>query len=119
MFDLLATDATHKLNYNNYPIILTGTVDMAKEFQPFGIVVTMNETADDYAFMFRCIKRLASSVHQIDYKPTKLLADAAGAITNGFKQVFDLKKRIFCWAHVKRAIDKEINAKVKGKIIQY
>ncbi len=34
-----------------------------------------------------------------------MLADTAGAITNGFSNVFKLTHRVFCWSHVKRNID--------------
>ena len=51
--ELLATDATHKLNYQGYPVLLCGTVDKTKQFHPFGlflsktiwiVVIKINET---------------------------------------------------------------------------
>ena len=102
-------------------------------------MVTKNEEASDYACMFSNIKRLSEQILNKTYEPTILLADCAEAITNGnyllnyknsitlliiyiikkigFKQVFTLKKRIFCWAHVIRAIDKKL-AIIKDKPIR-
>ena len=101
---MIAADATHKLNWQNYPIFLAGTTDKSKQFHPFGIMVSKQETAD---FFFNAIKTNIKTIYNKDYEPKILLADAAGAITNGFKKTFgDPQKRIVCWAHVIRNVDK-------------
>lgn len=54
--------------------------------------------------MFEAIKKSAEALGK-KFNPKILLADAAPAITNGFKSVFNLEKRIICWAHVIRNLD--------------
>lgn len=93
---------------------MIGTTDYNKEYHPFGILITKTETEDDFEFMFRSIKDLVKAIYRVEYKPTILLADAAPAITNGFERVFELTKRVFCWFHVKKAIEKESN-KIEDK----
>ncbi len=68
-------------------------------------MVTKHENEEDYEYMFSALKRIVKELHQIDFEPTILLADTAGAITNGFSNVFKLTHRVFCWSHVKRNID--------------
>ncbi len=41
---VLATDGTYKLNYNGYPILMVGTVDMKRQYHPYGIMITKTET---------------------------------------------------------------------------
>ena len=42
-------------------------------------------------------------------KPAILIAYGSDAITNGFKRVFGSEfKRVMCWAHMRRAVDKKI-----------
>jgi hypothetical protein len=37
---LLTTDATHKTNWQGYPVILMGTVDLARHFHPYGLLLS-------------------------------------------------------------------------------
>ena len=57
-------------------------------------MLTKHEKTLDYAFMFSCVKDLAMKIIAYSYNPTVLVADSAPAITNGFKKVFELLKRI-------------------------
>ena len=69
--------------------------------------------------MFRTCKNLSLELFGHELRPRVLLADSAGTITNGFKSVFCLEKRIVCWAHVERKIDenlKEADADIQLKI---
>jgi hypothetical protein len=68
--------------------------------------------ARDYAFLFLTVQELAAKVCSYEYKPTVLVADSAKAITKGFNKVFTLTKRIDCWSHVDRNIDKNMNIHV-------
>lgn len=68
------------------------------------MLITKNETEDDFTFIFKTVRNLSFQLFQYDYTPTELIADAAEAITNGFENVFELNKRITCWAHVERKI---------------
>ena len=43
-----------------------------------------------------------------DYKPQTLISDCADAITNAARIVFGNIKRIHCWAHVIRNVDKHL-----------
>ncbi|CAF1133814.1 unnamed protein product [Brachionus calyciflorus] len=105
----IATDATYKLLWLNFPILLCGTTDANKAFHPFGMLITKNETENDFTFMFKTVRDLSLQLYQWQYSPTVLIADAAQAITNGFKNVFELNKRITCWAHVERKIKERTN----------
>ena len=45
-------------------------------------------------------------VNDYSYEPNTLIGDAADAITNGFKAVFnDLLKRVMCWFHMVKAFE--------------
>ena len=50
----IATDATYKLNWQGCPLILAGTIDMAKQFHPTALLLSKRETGKDLAF---CLKR--------------------------------------------------------------
>ena len=90
---------------------MCGTTDFNREYHPYCIMITQHEEQDDYAFLFSTFKHITETLYpEDDFNPTALLADTASAITNGFEQVFNLIHRIFCWAHVKRAIDGKLNA---------
>lgn len=122
----IVTDATYKVNFNGFPLLVVGTTDLARRFHPFGIMLSKRETEADFAFMFRSLHDTARSLG-VNCQPNVLVADCAEAITNGFSRVFDLDKRVYCWAHVLRAIDKELNrvhdqelrSKIKKDILDF
>ncbi|CAF4124769.1 unnamed protein product [Rotaria magnacalcarata] len=82
----ICADATYKLIWQGYPVLIVGTTDKQCAFHPFGIALCINEKTSDF-----------------DYCPIILVADASGAITNGFINVFNVvEKRIMCWFHIKK-----------------
>ena len=55
--DLVATDAAHKLVWQNFPILLVGTVDMAKQFHPTALRISKKEKSADFAFAFKTVPK--------------------------------------------------------------
>ncbi|RNA23519.1 hypothetical protein BpHYR1_050333 [Brachionus plicatilis] len=49
-----ATDATYKLNWINFPLLIAGTTDKARSFHPFGILLskTLNNQKINYIFQY-------------------------------------------------------------------
>ncbi len=76
-----------------------------------GILITQEEETDDWAYMFSTLKSAIKNIFHVDYEPNILVADCAAEITNGFSEVFDLAKRVFCWAHVERAVEGHLPGK--------
>lgn len=91
----ILADATYKLVYEGYPSLTIGTTDNNKKFHHFGIGITTYEKQEDFAFIFRTVKKTVENVEGVEYEPDTLIADNAPEITNGFKDVFSLKKVIF------------------------
>lgn len=105
--ELLLCDATYKLIWQGYPVILVGTTDLSKTFHPIAVLVSKSEQAEDHQFLFSSLKTVIFKLFQVIYAPKVLLADAAHACTNGFQAVFSGdNKRIVCWAHVLRAYER-------------
>ncbi len=99
------SDATHKLNYEGFPVLVAGVVDQDRKFHPSGFSVSAFERDHDYAFIFSSIKSQILKLFETEYAPNTLIADCAQAITNGFEQVFGPEfTRIYDWAHVNRNI---------------
>lgn len=101
----LHCDATYKLSWHGYPVLVVGISDKDKQFHPIAMAVTSGETSNDYEFVFEGIKKHADQ----NYSPNILIADSAEAITNAFTTVFNPINflRIYCWFHVTQNIDKK------------
>ncbi|CAF0737907.1 unnamed protein product [Brachionus calyciflorus] len=113
--DILVVDSTYKIIFQGFPLMITGTVDYERHFQPICAAVCSRETADDFEFVFRALEKKYPNK-----KWNYLLADAAGAITNGFERVYGTNyKRIMCWAHANRAMDNnlKVEKETKAKIL--
>ena len=111
----MCADATYKLIWQGYPVLVVGTTDKQCAFHPFGISLCMNEQTNDYEFMFKSIQLTVERLYNIFYCPVILVADASAAITNGFINVFNvIEKRIMCWFHVTKNMDSHLNT-IKDK----
>ena len=108
----VCTDATYKLIWFGFPVLMIGTTDPNRQFHPFGMAVSTNECAQDFKFIFESVKDAVKSIHNETFRPTMLQADAAQSITNGFKACFSYDDtdftRLNCWAHV----DKKLRSKL-------
>jgi hypothetical protein len=110
MSDLVQSDATYKLNWNGFPVIIIGTSDSNHKFHPFAIAVCTREAAADFTFLFRAVH-----AYNIKWHPTIFLADASDAITAGFVEVFgEPKLRLMCFFHVVKNIEKYFKSITKG-----
>lgn len=74
--------------------------------------ICTGETSEDFAFVFNSLIKGLLKLFNFKYLPKTLIADGADAITNGFMIAFGYEKhdfkRVMCWAHVVRNIDKRI-----------
>lgn len=102
------TDATYKLVWQGFPVIVVGTTDSDRKFHPFGASVSTNEKAADFSFIFRVIKEKTFELYEENLNPDVLISDAAFSIHNGFEDNFPSCGIIMCWAHLRRVVAKNI-----------
>lgn len=104
------SDATYKLVWEGFPILVVGTTDMDRHFHPFGLAACSNEKTGDFIFIFEA---LVSGVNYLneEINPDCLISDASEAIRNAFQHVFGAEKRLLmCWAHVRRNVVKKVES---------
>lgn len=100
--DMVQIDATYKVNWQGYPVMVVGTTDRNKTFHPFALAICNGETAEDFAFIFCTLHTFNP-----EWKPVILLADGAEAITRGFEEVFGPPQvRLMCYFHVLKNVEK-------------
>lgn len=103
----ISIDATYKLNWNGFPLIILGTVDRAKKFHPLVYACSTNETTNDYTFIFESIQTAIEVLYESSFEPTTIIADEAHSIRNAFFNVFtSADLGIMCFPHVIRNIRK-------------
>lgn len=102
-FKTICIDATYKLNWMGFPLVVLGTVDRANHFHPFVYACVSHERAFDYEFVLRCVQNAIKNHFSKDFRPTTIIADGADAIRNAFYTVFDSAQLdVMCFAHVIR-----------------
>jgi hypothetical protein len=105
----LHADATYKVNWNGFPLIVIGTTDRHRKFHAVLICISSNETSVDYAFAFGSLKDGVEVYCDSSLQVTTIVSDAAGAISKGAKEVFgDQTVIIMCWFHVLKAARKKM-----------
>lgn len=104
----ICIDATYKLNWNDFPLIILGSVDRANKFHPLVYACTSNETTEDYKFVFDSVKSAIEAYYGENFQPTTIIADGAHSIRNAFFSVFESAKiGIMCFPHVLRNVMKQ------------
>lgn len=103
----ICIDATYKLNWNGFPLVVLGTVDREKKFHPLVYACMSHETTEDYTFVFETMKNVIENLFEESFEPEKLIADGAMPIRNAFFNVYESAKMdVMCFAHVIRNIRK-------------
>lgn len=101
----LHCDATYKLNWNGFPVLIVGTSDMHRKFHIICISICTNETEADFRFIFGALKYGLGEKFDARLKPKYLISDAARSIQNAFRVVFGKNNTIImCWFHMKKAV---------------
>lgn len=99
----ICIDATYKLNWQGFPLMVLGTVDRTKRFYPLVYACCSHERATDYTFIFECVKKAIRTHFNEDFSPEVLIADGADAIRNAYYESFiSAKLDVMCFAHVIR-----------------
>lgn len=105
--ETLCIDATYKLNWHGFPLIVLGTVDRTKRFHPLAYACVTNETTSDYEFVFESFRNAVEQYYEVKFEPKILIADGADAIRNAFYNTFpSAELDVMCFAHVIRNIRK-------------
>lgn len=105
--ETICIDATYKLNWHGFPLIVVGTVDRLKRFHPVAYACSTNETTADYEFVFEAIRDATENIYGHKFEPKILIADGADAIRNAFYNAFPSAViDIMCFAHVIRNVRK-------------
>jgi hypothetical protein len=91
-------DASYKLIWHGYPVLVVGTTDKIRQFHPFGFCICSNEKTADFVFLFEALKLGTAKVFNNQICPNTIVCDASSAIQNAFKQVFGEESVIvMCW----------------------
>ncbi|CAF1545409.1 unnamed protein product, partial [Rotaria sp. Silwood1] len=102
-------DATYKLIWQGFPVLVIGTTDLKKVFHPFGLAICSNEQTKDFEFIFNSAQIGLKKINKNLLKPSALISDAADSIKNGFKNVYEGDyNQIMCWSHMKRKVQNRI-----------
>lgn len=108
--DILHADATYKLIWQGFPVLIIGTTNKNRKFYPLCLGVSTNEQEEDFEMMFSGLKEKVCSLFDHDLQPKVLVCDAAQAIKNAFILVFGSDTTVrMCWAHAKKNMQKKLN----------
>lgn len=109
----ITIDTTYKVTYRGYPLFPVGTTDKGKHFHLLGFAMCSSEKAEDFQFVFSCVKEAVKEFCEVDFTPKMIMADGADAITLAIEREFPGAIRLMCWYHAITAIEKR--AKTCGK----
>lgn len=104
----ICIDATYKLNWLGFPLMVLGTVDRAKRFHPLIYACCSHEATIDFEFIFKSIKTAIKTHFDYEFEPEIMIADGSDAIRNAFFNSFESAKLdIMCYVHVLRNCSKQ------------
>lgn len=104
-------DATYKIVWQGYPVLVLGTCDQAKQFHPITFMLAQGETEEDYTYLLRKTRFVLQNISDCSVQPDAVIADGAAVITNAVTNVFgDTVGRGMCWAHCIRKVDERLRS---------
>ena len=106
-------DATYKLIWQGFPVLVVGTTDLDRHFHPFGMPICSNEEEKDFKFMFQSLADGVEEHAEQKMDPQVLIANSANAIRNAFEDTFGEKPMVMCWAHVRRNVEEKVQSLVE------
>ena len=102
---LTQDDATYKLNWNDFPVFVSGVSSPGGVFHQTHMALSSHEDTEAWSVMFNFVKSI------ILVAPKFVMADGAWEITNAVRSVFeDQSIRLMCWSHTYRCL----HPKLKG-----
>ncbi|KAL0821529.1 hypothetical protein ABMA28_004986 [Loxostege sticticalis] len=111
--DVLHIDATYKLIWQGFPVLVLGTTDKNRKFHPLCLGISTNERQEDFQMIFGGLKEKALSLFDHILEPRVLVCDAAQAIINAFIEVFGNAPVVrMCWAHAKKNMQQKVQKTV-------
>ncbi|CAF4089063.1 unnamed protein product, partial [Rotaria sordida] len=73
-------DATYKLMWQGFPVLIVGTTDLDRRFHSLGMAVCSNEATQDFRFLFRGLQEGVQKLNLEEINPEFLISDGADAI---------------------------------------
>ncbi|RLN48812.1 hypothetical protein BBJ28_00013307 [Nothophytophthora sp. Chile5] len=110
---ILHVDATYKLNYRGYPVIVVGISDSSRGFHLVSMFIVSGETQDIVQRTLMALRRLYSVLSGHDLVVQYAMADADQAQYNAVNAVFGNNPRftsLMCFFHVMEKVYKAIKA---------
>lgn len=102
----ICADGTYKIVWENFPLVVVGTVDRMRKFHMIALCLTSNERESEYAFVFETLTKAIKDHRNFSFEPEILILDAAFSIRNAFYKSFaSAKHNVICWSHVARHIN--------------
>ena len=118
---LTEDDATYKLNWNEFPVFVSGISSPRGVFYQTHMTLSSHEDTVAWSVIFTFTKSI------IGCSPKFAMADGAWEISNALREVYgDQTKHLMCWSHMYRClgpklagvrkVNKELGKEIIGKI---
>ena len=96
-------DATYKLNWQGFPVLIVATTDLGKKFHPTGLSICTEEKQKDLEFIFKVVfDGLFKLNNSNPYNSNVLLVDGSDAIRSAFTRILASNKMVVLSSHAKR-----------------
>lgn len=114
--NILHADATNKLVWQGYPVLIVGTTDKCGKFHPLCLAVCTTDK-EDFRLIFKSMKEKIRALFSSEFNPTVLVSDGSEGIINAFTEEFQNTAVRMCWTHARRQLKLQIESGV-DKCIQ-
>ena len=106
--EVVHVDATYKLTWNGFPVLISGVTDGGRQFFPTVFAVMQGETTEDYTVLLQTMKDAVEEASGLAFRLRTVMGDCADSISAAASQVFPDARRGYCWFHVKKALETQL-----------
>uniref|UniRef100_A0AC34PWF5 MULE transposase domain-containing protein n=1 Tax=Panagrolaimus sp. JU765 TaxID=591449 RepID=A0AC34PWF5_9BILA len=108
-------DATHRMFWNKFPILLLGFSDASRRFHPTIWAVASRESEVTYSTIFKEIRNFDP---EKIYTPKIVMGDGHAGITNAAEVFGNETERMMCYFHLKERVKKKLPSLKISKMLK-
>lgn len=96
----IATDGSHKVTWNGFPVIMVGCTDVAQHFHVAAVALSKFEKTEDYEDTLRSVKAAIAKIWNYELEPLYGMSDHAASIRTAAATVLPCTFWGNCYSHI-------------------
>ena len=113
----VALDSTHKVNIENFPFSVLGTITLQNQFRPIAFHISTTEETETFSCFLQNVKAALFDIFHFEWKVEFAMGDNCAALQAAFGTVLSGARILNCWFHLVLGMEKKKLSRAFGNDI--